>query len=158
MTRFMGMHTNRLDKKGRVSVPAMFRAVLAQLQTEDIILRPSHQHTCLEGWPAPTFDELSERLDAFDVFSDAQDDLSAALYAEAYPVRPDGDGRIMLPEHMIEFAGLQENIVFMGRGRIFEIWEPEGAKQRIAQSRLQAREKGLTLPPARPAAPREGSA
>ena len=53
--------------------------------------------------------------------------------------------------------GLQENIVFMGRGRIFEIWEPEGAKQRVAQSRLQARERGLTLPPRGPRAP-EGAA
>lgn len=157
MTRFMGMHTNRLDKKGRVSVPAPFRAVLTQLQSEDLILRPSHQHSCLEGWPATVFDELADRLEGFDVFSEDQDDLSAALYAEACPLRPDADGRIMLPEHLIAFAGLQENIVFMGRGRIFEIWEPEGAKQRVAQSRLQARERGLTLPPRGPRAP-EGAA
>ncbi|MCQ4162501.1 division/cell wall cluster transcriptional repressor MraZ [Roseomonas sp. GC11] len=150
MTRFMGTHTNRLDRKGRVSVPAPFRAELARLGTEEMVLRPSHRATCIEAWPLPAFEEMAGGIDQFDIFSDAQDDMAAALFADAHPMRPDGEGRIMLPEELIAHAGLGETITFLGLGRIFQLWEPEAAKRHVEESRARARERALTLPALRP--------
>ena len=145
MARFMGTHTNRLDRKGRTSVPAPFRAELARLGTEEIVIRPSHRDNCLEAWPMPAFEALAGGLDQFDVFSDAQDDMAAALFADAHPMRPDAEGRILLPELLISHAGLGESISFVGLGKMFQIWEPEAARKHNEQARERARERALTM-------------
>jgi MraZ protein len=153
MTRFMGTHTNRLDRKGRISVPAPFRAELARLGTDELVLRPSHRQPCLEAWPMPAFEAMTSGLDQLDVFSDTQDDLAATLFADAHPMRPDAEGRVMLPDYLIEHAALTENAVFLGLGRTFQIWEPAAAKRRTEEARARAREQGMTLPPPRPTTP-----
>jgi MraZ protein len=147
MTRFLGTHRNRLDKKGRVSVPAEFRAVLDRLEAGQVILRPSHRAPCLEAWPEPEFDRLASGLDRYDAFSDERDDLSASLFADAHPIRPDAEGRVVLPEDLVAHAGLTDWVAFVGQGRIFQIWEPEAARRRIAEGRARAAARNLTLAP-----------
>jgi MraZ protein len=149
MTQFLGTHQNKLDAKGRVSVPAPFRAALkAQDETNGthLVLRPSHQHHCIEAWPAPVFEALGDPLNRLDLFSQEHDDMAATLYADAYPVEADREGRVVLPENLVEYAGLTDTVVFMGLGRIFQIWEPAAAERRRAEARQRARERGLTLP------------
>lgn len=148
MTQFLGTHTNRLDAKGRVSIPAPFRAVLRQDGSGPggLVLRPSHKHACIEGWPETEFRTLARPLDMLDLFSEAHDDLAAALYADAYPLEPDKEGRIVLPDALAAHANLTEGVVFMGLGRIFQIWEPAAAEQRRAEARERARARALTLP------------
>ncbi len=154
MTQFLGTHQNKLDAKGRVSVPASFRAALkAQDETNGthFVLRPSHQHPCIEAWPKPVFDALADPLNKLHVFSQEHDDLAATLYADAFPVEADKEGRIVLPDDLVAYAGLKNAVVFMGLGRIFQIWEPAAAERRRAEARIRARERGLTLPgPATP--------
>jgi len=147
MTHFLGTHQNRLDAKGRVSVPAPFRTAL-KVQESGLILRPSHKHPCIEAWPATVFGTLATPLDRLDLFSEAHDDLAAALYADAFPVESDKEGRIVLPEPLVLHAGLTEAVVFMGLGRTFQIWEPAAAERRRAEARERARSRGLTLPAA----------
>ncbi|HWL79935.1 MAG TPA: division/cell wall cluster transcriptional repressor MraZ [Roseomonas sp.] len=146
MARFMGTHTNRLDRKGRVSVPALFRAELARLGSDEIVLRPSHQHACIEAWPMPAFDAMASKLDRLDVFSDEQDDLATAIFADAYPIRPDGEGRIMLPEDLIAHAALTDTVAFVGLGAKFTLWDPAAAKRRAQEARNGTRDRALTLP------------
>ncbi len=152
MSSFLGTHQNRLDAKGRVSVPAPFRAVLraraeaAGIEGAQLVLRPSHNHACIEGWPADVFQTLATPLDRIDLFSDAHDDLAAALYADAFQAESDKEGRIVLPETLSAHAGVKDAVVFMGLGRTFQIWEPEAAERRRAEARDRARTRGLTLP------------
>ncbi|SHK08845.1 MraZ protein [Roseomonas rosea] len=153
MTHFMGTFTGKLDKKGRVSVPASFRSALERLGTLELVLRLSHRDPCVEAWPLPTFEAMAGGLDRLDVFSDAHDDLSLSLFADAFPMRPDGDGRLVLPEELIGHAKLTEAVSFMGLGKQFQIWEPEAARARTEAARQRARERGLTVPSAQPAAP-----
>jgi MraZ protein len=148
MTQFMGTHQNKLDAKGRVSVPAPFRSVLKgndETNGTHLVLRPSHQHPCIEAWPAPIFETLAEPLNQLEVFSPEHEDLAATLYADAYPVEADKEGRIVLPDELVEYAGLSDAVVFMGLGRIFQIWEPAAAERRRAEARIRAKERGLTL-------------
>ncbi|MFT8597780.1 division/cell wall cluster transcriptional repressor MraZ [Acetobacter orientalis] len=145
---FLGTHENRFDAKGRISVPAGFRTVLKALQTEGdalVILRPSHTLPCVEAWPSAVFAHLTQPLDRLDMFSDEHDDLAAALYADAYPIDPDREGRIILPDFLREHAGLTDSstAAFMGVGRTFQIWEPKAAEQRRAEARLRSRRISL---------------
>jgi MraZ protein len=149
MDQFMGTHQNRLDAKGRVSIPAPFRTVLRAGAPEgpvSAVLRPSHTHACIEVWPVAAFNELGGGLQRMALFSDDYEDLSAALYADAYPVESDREGRIFLSERLVKHAGLSDTVVFMGQGRSFRIWEPEAAEQRRADARARALARGLTLP------------
>ncbi len=153
MSVFLGTHQNRLDAKGRVSIPAGFRAALrtraqavepgADAGSVQIVLRPSHKHACIEAWPVEAFAALAKPLDRLDMFSEDHDDLSAALYADAYPIDADKEGRIMLPEILALHAGLSDSVAFMGLGHIFQIWEPKAAERRRAEARERARDVSL---------------
>lgn len=154
MTQFWGTHQNRLDAKGRVSVPAPFRAALRGLANGNgngegaaaLVLRPSHKHACVEAWPTAVFQTLAAPLDRLDLFSEAQDDLAAVLYADAYQVETDREGRIVIPDPLIAYAGLSDAVLFMGLGRIFQIWEPEAGERRRIEARERVRSQALTLP------------
>ena len=149
MTAFLGTHLNRLDAKGRVSVPAPFRTALRSSSvtgTAALVLRLSHKHPCIEAWPEAVFQTLAAPLDRLDLFSEAHDELAAALYADAWPIEADREGRIVLPESCVAHAGLGEQVAFLGLGRIFQIWEPGAAERRRAEARENARTRGLTLP------------
>ena len=149
MSQFLGTHQTRLDNKSRTSVPSMFRNALrngADSGVAAVVLRPSHKHACIEGWPADSFHAFANPLSAMDMFGDDQDDLQTALYADAYPVEADKDGRIILPDSLVQHAGLTDAIVFMGLGRHFQIWEPAAAARRTAEARERARSRGLTIP------------
>lgn len=150
MTQFLGTHKGKLDKKGRISVPAQFRAVLETLGSPDIVLFPSFRHPCIEVWPAATFATISARHGDLDVFSDTADNLAAALFASAHPARPDGEGRIVLPEDIVAEAGLSEAVSFIGANRCFQIWDTDRALAHIREARARARDFKLTLPAPRP--------
>lgn len=150
MSQFLGSHQNRLDAKGRVSVPAPFRAALRQPGEPQgngthLVLRPSHIHPCIEAWPPSEFAMLAGPLDQYSRLSEEHQDLAASIYADAYPVETDREGRILLPDHLAQHAGLTEGVVFMGMGAIFQIWEPAAAERRRAEARVRAR--GLTPHP-----------
>ena len=153
MSVFLGTHQNRLDAKGRVSIPASFRTALRPRRGQEdandaasavqVILRPSHKHPCIEAWPVAAFASLASPLDRLDMFSEDHDDLAAALYADAYPIDADKEGRIMLPEILAMHAALTDSVAFMGLGHIFQIWEPKAAEQRRLAARARAREVSL---------------
>jgi MraZ protein len=148
MSHFLGTHTNRIDAKGRVSIPAPFRTALRALAmegTSPLVLRTSHKHACIECWPAKYFEELAPPLEKMDIFDDDHDDLAMALYPDAAHFDPDKEGRIGLPEELIRYAGIGDTVFFMGLGRTFQIWEPSAGERVRAEARERARIKHLTL-------------
>ena len=147
MTQFMGSHANRLDAKGRVSIPAPFRNLLKDGDGDTVlVLRASHNHPCIEVWPVAAFEALAAQLRKLDTFGTIQDDLATALYSDTFRMEPDKEGRLVLPEFLKEHAGLTEGVTFMGHGFTFEIWEPAAGARRRAEARARAQERGLTLP------------
>ncbi len=147
MSQFLGTHQNRLDPKGRVSVPAAFRTALkSHAGANGLILRPSHKHPCVEAWPEPVFEALGKPLNELDLFSEDHDDMAWMLYGQACRIEADKDGRVVLPEALVAHARLGETVVFMGLGRIFQIWEPAAAAAFSEAARARAQGRGLTLP------------
>ena len=146
MALFLSTYCNKLDRKGRISVPAPFRAALAAEQFQGIILFCSNAHECLEGFGMSSMQELSARLDHFDLFSFQQDDLATSVFGAAHQVPFDGDGRVILPEELCSFAKLDEQASFVGLGNKFQIWNPELFSARKEQARENVKKQGLTLP------------
>ena len=141
----MGHHLNRLDAKGRVSIPAAFRAALRPPGTETstsavtMVLRPSNTLACIDAWPTHAFETLATPLDQLELLSEAHEDLATVIYADAFPLEADREGRIVLPPGLAAHAGLSDSIAFMGMGRWFQIWEPQSAERRRAEARERNR-------------------
>lgn len=148
----MGTHTNRVDAKGRVSIPAPFRAVLRAGAVDgpvQVVLRPSHKFACIEGWSAAGFDELLASLDRLATYSDDHEDLAAALAGSAQLLESDKEGRISLPPAMAAHAGITETLSFVGAARSFRIWEPAAAEQRLREANSRLLSDKLSLPAGR---------
>lgn len=140
MSLFIGTFVNKIDKKGRVSVPASFRATLSDQTFQGVVIFRSYVVNALEGSGMDRMELLSKSIDTLDTFSQEQDDLSAALFADAHQLPFDGEGRIILPAELSETLNISEQVAFIGRGKTFQIWEPghfkkhqEAARARLAQ-------------------------
>lgn len=146
MPLFLSTTINRLDKKGRVSVPSAFRAALADQAFQGVVLFASTKHACLEGFDYGTMTELAARMDHFDLFSDDQDDLATTIFGASVQCPFDGDGRIMVPDTLIHHASLTDEVAFVGLGHKFQIWQPAALNARRESAARMIKTKGLTLP------------
>ena len=72
-----------------------------------------------------------------DLFSDSQEDMASAIFADAHQLPIDSDGRIILPQELTEHAGLDTHVAFVGRGATFQLWHPDV----FAHMQQQARER-----------------
>jgi MraZ protein len=150
---FLSTFTNKVDRKGRVSVPATFRAAVAGQSFAGIVAYRSFKLDALEGSDYARIAEMSARLETLEQFSEEYDNL-ASIFADAQQLPFDGEGRIVLPESLVEHAGITDLATFVGQGSTFQVWEPEKYKRHQAEVRERARRQGTTLPPIRgPAAP-----
>ena len=152
MDLFIGTYQNKLDAKGRVSIPAPFRSVLKKNShagegspMASLVLRPSHQYPCIEGWTEKGFEALSAPLEGFDQFSQEHDDFVMALFGDACPMETDKEGRVVLAADLIAHAGLSENVTFIGTRNTFQIWEPAAGARRQSEARAAVRANHLTL-------------
>ncbi|MCB1592942.1 MAG: division/cell wall cluster transcriptional repressor MraZ [Alphaproteobacteria bacterium] len=146
MALFISTFTNRLDRKGRVSVPAPFRAALGERAPLGVVLFRAHRHPCLEGFEWDRMEEISRRLEHFDLFSDEQDDLATTIFGDSVHLQFDGEGRVMLPQDLIAHANLGEQVTFVGLGKKFQIWSPASFSERKKAAQETVRERRLTVP------------
>lgn len=144
MSVFLSTFENKVDRKGRVSVPSSFRNVLSQQKSTGIILYPSFKHPCLEGSGDERIQEIVSSIDAIDVFSDEAENLQTIL-ADAKQVSVDSDGRVILPHEFVVHAGISDLASFVGLGKSFQIWSPKNFSMHRQKNRLRARKQGATL-------------
>ncbi len=147
---FLSTTINKVDRKGRVSVPAAFRAVLAGQAFHGIVAFQSFKHPAVQCGGMDWIEKLGAGVDAYDMFSDEHDTLTAALFANAQQLAFDGEGRVLLPESLISHADLGERAAFVGRGPLFEVWNPDAFEAYQADAVRAAAERGLTLRPGSP--------
>ena len=145
MALFIDTFINKVDRKGRVSVPATFRAALAGQNFHGIVGLPSFKYPAVQCAGIDWMQGLGDNLRQVDLFSDQHDDLTATLFPDAKQLAFDGEGRIVLPEILAKHAGITTLAAFVGRGSIFEIWEPRGFEAYTAEARRRAVEQGRTL-------------
>ena len=138
MDRFVSTFQNKIDAKGRVSVPAPFRAILERDGYADgIYCYPSLDAPALDAGGQSLAQKIDGLLDGLPDYSDERDELSVALYGDVQILSLDQDGRIVLPEALRAHAGITSQVTFVGLGQKFQMWEPG----QFAKRRQRAREK-----------------
>ena len=132
---FLSTYINKIDKKGRVSVPASFRSSLAQQNSSGIITYSSFINPCIESSGINRIEMLSQTIDSLDPYSEARDAFATTILGGCIQLGFDGEGRVILPENLIEFAKLSEQACFVGKGATFEIWNPTIFEEYAAKAR-----------------------
>lgn len=158
MDGFVATFTNRLDQKGRVSVPAPFRAVLAREGQDGLYCYPALDRPAIDGGGARLQEAIEKRLNIFETFSEDHESLSTAFYGESRILKVDPDGRVVLPEEFRAYAGIGEVAVFVGQGFKFQIWEPGRFADRQLETRAHLRSVTRGLGQGNPTAQGRGEA
>ncbi|WP_020174746.1 division/cell wall cluster transcriptional repressor MraZ [Methyloferula stellata] len=144
MDRFVSHFTNRLDAKGRISIPAPFRAVLMRDGFEGLYVHPSLDQQAVDCGGNALLQEIDGLLAKLSPYSEERDLFSTALLGTSEILKVDPEGRVVLTETIKAYAGVTGDVTFVGQGNKFQIWEPnrfqahlEEAKHRVRDMRRQ---------------------
>lgn len=143
MDRFVSTYTNKIDAKGRVSIPASFRDVLKSdgyAGRIEIYCYPSLDAPALDAGGERLAKKIDGLLSGLPDYSDERDELSVALYGDVQVLSVDQDGRFVLPEPLRAHAGIASQVAFVGLGEKFQMWEPGRFEERRAQARQKVQD------------------
>ena len=141
MDEFVSSFTNKIDGKGRVSVPAPFRAVLAKENSDEVFCHPALDSPALDAGGPRLVRHIRSLLEDLSPYSDEKDQLATALFGESEYLKIDGDGRMIVPERLRLVAGLTDMVSFVGLGDKFQIWQP--GKFEVARQEARSKVRDL---------------
>ena len=128
MAVFLSTYLNKVDKKGRVSVPSQFRAVLAKQSLEGtatgLVVFRSLKFSALEACSPEHMEKLAADLEQMDISAEERDLFEMTIFGDSVQLPMDAEGRILLPQDLMDHAGITEQASFVGRSKTFQIWEP----------------------------------
>ena len=136
---FLSTYENKLDKKGRVSVPASYRSYLSNIGYNGVICYPSFNNPCVEAWPQDRIEKISNAIDTLNPFEEKKDYFATSILAESINLQFDSEGRIQITPKLLKHAKIKNSMLFVGQGKTFQIWEPA----LFEKFRANARKKGL---------------
>ncbi|VFU08715.1 Transcriptional regulator MraZ [Methylocella tundrae] len=152
MDIYVSHYTNKLDAKGRVSIPAPFRAVLARDGFDGLYVHPSLDQEALDCGGHALLREIDGLLSGYAPYTEERDMLSLALMGASEILKVDSEGRVILTETLKAYAGISNEVTFAGMGHKFQIWESGRFRARMGEARTHARDS-RRQPNSRPAAP-----
>ena len=138
MNIFLSNTINKIDAKGRVSIPSQFRSVLENQGFAGVYLYPSFTSQSIDGGGEVLINQLAESIETMKLFAEETDALATALFSETYQLNYDQDGRVSLPESLMIHAGLKDKVTFAGIGQKFQMWEPSAFESFKNDSRVKA--------------------
>lgn len=143
---FLSTYVNKVDRKGRVSVPATFRSTLAtNRHPNQIFAFRSIRLPAIECTGSDRIEVMQERIESLEQFSEEYENLTQ-IFADAMPLQMDGEGRVMLPEKLKDHAEIGDEVAFVGLGASFQLWNPAAHDRHSAAVRERSRQQGTTLP------------
>ena len=145
MKLFLSTYNYKIDKKGRISLPASFRYCISEKKSTEIILFKSFKYKVIEGCSYSRIENISKRIEQLDIFSDEQDDFLTSIFSELQYVKLDSEGRFTIPDDLKEYANINNEVTFIGLGHSFQLSEPKFAIQRQNESRSRNLEQKRTL-------------
>ena len=135
---FLSNYENKIDKKGRVSVPANFRSYLNSLGYNGFISYPSFNHPSLEACSQVRIEKLSNAIDSLNPFEEKRDYFATSILSESENLQFDTEGRVSLSNKLLNHAKIKNIILFVGLGRTFQIWEPKNFEKFKTLARKKA--------------------
>ncbi len=121
---FLSSFVNKIDKKGRVSVPATFRSHLNSLGYNGFISYPSFNHSALEACSQDRIEKLSNTIDSLNPFEEKRDYFATSILSESENLQFDTEGRVSISQKLLKHAKIKNDVLFVGLGKTFQIWEP----------------------------------
>ena len=121
---FLSTYENKLDKKGRVSVPASFRSYLSSLGYNGVICYPSFNNQSIEACSQDRIEKLSNTIDSLNPFEEKRDFFATSILSESISLQFDSEGRISLSSKLLKHAKIKNSMLFVGQGKTFQIWDP----------------------------------
>lgn len=145
MERFVSNVTLRLDSKGRVSIPASFRSVLARDGFAGLYCYPALDRPAIDAGGNALMAEIESLIARYTPFSDEREQFALALYGASETLKIDGEGRIGLSDSLKSHAGITGEVAFVGLGHKFQIWEPGRFRRAFAEAtqKVRALKEGL---------------
>ncbi len=135
---FLSSFENKIDKKGRVSVPATFRSYLNTLGYNGFISYPSFNHSALEACSQDRIEKLSSTIDSLNPFEEKRDYFATSVLSESESHQFDTEGRVSISEKLLNHAKIKNNVLFVGLGKTFQIWEPTNFEKFKSLARKKA--------------------
>jgi MraZ protein len=139
MDRFVSHYMLRLDAKGRVSVPAPFRAVLARDGFEGLYCYPALDRPALDAGGNALLKEIETLIAGFSPYSDRRERFALSLYGTSETLKIDGEGRVQLSDKLKAHAAITDAVAFVGLGHKFQIWEPGRFGAELAEATAKVR-------------------
>jgi MraZ protein len=139
MDRFVSQFTLRLDAKGRVSIPASYRAVLDRDGFEGLYCHRTLDRPALDAGGNALLADIEALIGMFPPYSDEREQFAAALYGTSEVLKIDSEGRVVLTEVLKSHAAIANAVTFVGLGHKFQIWEPERFRAELAEATEKVR-------------------
>ena len=139
MDRFVSHYTLQLDAKGRVSIPASYRAVLMRDGFEGLYCYPALDRPALDAGGNALLAEIEALIARFSPYSEEREQFSTTLYSTSEILKIDGEGRVILTEPLKSHAGIADAVAFAGHGHKFQIWEPGRFRAELAEATEKVR-------------------
>ena len=143
MALFLSTSLNKIDSKSRVSVPSDFRNSLLQQSFQGIISFPSYSSKCIDCCAIDRMERISENLDHENSYTEDEFDLISLYFGEAEKLPFDKEGRVILPKKLILHTEINDQVLFVGLGPTFQIWEPNHYKNQKISTIKKARNNKL---------------
>jgi MraZ protein len=121
---FRGGTPISLDSKGRLAVPAKYREGLISFCAGRLVVTADPSR-CLLVYPQPVWEPIEQKLNSLSSFHAQTRSLQRLLVGNASDVEMDSAGRILVPPLLRQFAGLTKDVVLVGQGAKFELWDDE---------------------------------
>ena len=122
---FLSSFENKIDKKGRVSVPSTYRSHLNSMGYNGFITYPSFNYSALEACSQDRIEKLSNTIDSLNPFEEKRDYFATSVLSESVNLQFDTEGRVSLTQKLLDHSKIKNNILFVGLGKTFQIWEPK---------------------------------
>ena len=139
---FLSSYENKIDKKGRVSVPAAFRSYLTTQGYSGFISYPSFSNPALECCTQERIEKLSNSIDTLNPFEEKRDYFATSVLSESSNLIFDTEGRVQFSKKLLDYAKIKNDILFVGLGKTFQVWNPKNfdkfksvARKKALQSR-----------------------
>ena len=116
---FLSSYENKIDKKGRVSVPATFRSHLNSMGYNGFITYPSFNHPALEACSQDRIEKLSSTMNSLNPFEEKRDYFATSVLSESENLQFDTEGRVSISEKLLIHAKVKNNVLFVGLGKTF---------------------------------------
>ena len=142
---FISTYENKLDKKGRVSVPASYRSHLSALGYSGVICYPSFTNSSVEFCPQDRLQKIIDTIDTLNPFEENRDIFSTSILANSSQLNFDSEGRVTIPDKFLSHSGIKEKVLFVGQGKTFQMWEPSEFKNFSEDARKKANLKRSEL-------------